>query len=60
MNKTVVVGTPEHRKAKCAAIDDIIEGAKSEIADEGVFTPDQIASLERAFRSIALAIRTTV
>lgn len=60
MSKTVVVGSPEDRKARIEKIDAVIDCAKLMVSDEGAFTPDQAQLLKAAFRSIGTAIKFAI
>ena len=49
----------EHREYQRANVQGYMGDALSEIADESVFSPDQIALLQKAFWKILHAINST-
>jgi hypothetical protein len=56
MDKTMIVGSPEHKEHQKEQIRSRIIQAIEEISDDAVFTPDQQVKLNNAFVIIRWAI----
>lgn len=57
---TVVVGSEEDRKVRKERLKSRFDQAMEAIADEGVFSPDQITTLHNAFVLMRWGIEETI
>ena len=57
---TFVIGSPEHKKYQRDEVDKILGEATLSLADDSVFTEDQIKVLQNAFWAIRHAIHKTI
>ena len=60
MSKTMVVGSQEHRDQRKAEVKKRFDRATDEIADETLFSPDQIAALRNAFMLLRWAVEEAI